>query len=321
PPTYGLMPFACATDGDIGNVVAFTDAYTYWGFDATATLLERLQHPRATEFRREVEYYRADIMTAITYLTRPDGLIERKITAGCDEEQHTSKFDACCSFANMIVTGIPDMISEAFSRYVSYMEAHVVCDQFWGPMDREVMYMGNAEHAWQQIYLERGEWKKAFMTMRTNQRYGMTPDTFQTQERFSIYDPGFTPFQPNGSGNGRMLEMILNSLYYEGKDTVVLFGCIPFAWLRRNGITSVRNLHTPQGRIHLEATMLDRNTCRISLTGTTSDAMPATVRLPEHLHVDFHEGVTPMTAQQYAIMPDMTTITFTVSDGEAVLCQ
>ena len=101
---------------------------------------------------------------------------------------------------------------------------------FCGRMNEEVVYMGIGEFTWHGTYLRLGEWKKAFAAMRTNLRYGITPDAFQVQERFSRRNPAFTPWQPNASGNGRILEMMLNCLYFEHDGMATLLGGVPFPW-------------------------------------------------------------------------------------------
>ena len=41
------MPFGVGTDGDIGYIVAMSDAYTFWGLEKTVKLLEDIKHPEA----------------------------------------------------------------------------------------------------------------------------------------------------------------------------------------------------------------------------------------------------------------------------------
>ncbi len=288
PAWYGLMPFGCGTDGDIGYTVAFTDAYTWRGLDKTVRLLEGLHHPRAAEFAKEAAEYRNDIGLAVATMTRADGYIDRKILTGDADEVVFTKAEDTCGAMQLGYCGAVDMDTPAFSRYIAYMEQHRFDGPFLGPMDREVAYMGVGEWTWQDIYLRRGEWKKAFLAVQTNLHYGMTPDTFQTQERFSRANPAFTPWQPNASGNGRMLEMLVKSLYCEHDGAALVFGGVPFAWLRANGTTRLDGLYTPAGRVSLDAVMQSDGRCRVTLTG----AVPPTVRFPEFFTVErVGEGV------------------------------
>jgi hypothetical protein len=281
PPYYGLMPFGCATDGDIGRIVAFTDAFTFWGLEKAVTLLEQTRHEHAAGFRGELEAYRLDLTRAIDGLTRPDGFIERKILTG-RETRIEAGFERICSAIHLAYTGILDTRSDRFQRFVAFFEEKLMDGFFTGRMTADIAYMGVGEFAWHHTYLRLGEWKKAFAANRINLRYGMTPDTFQVQERFSRSHANFTPWQPNGSGNGRMLEMMLNSLYFEHDGMVTLLGGVPFLWLQSNGITRLQNLYTTRGTVLLETRMLDRHRCALVVRASDSGVLPRLVQVPDH---------------------------------------
>ncbi|MFA6567449.1 MAG: hypothetical protein WCS96_04490 [Victivallales bacterium] len=55
---WGLMPFARATDGDSGYVVAQTDVNTLTGLEKFVNMLDSLKHPLADEYRKEAVYPR-----------------------------------------------------------------------------------------------------------------------------------------------------------------------------------------------------------------------------------------------------------------------
>lgn len=284
-PMYGLMPCGRATDGDVGHVIAYTDAYTFWGLDKTVRLLKILGHPRHLEFERERDHYRADITTCAESLARADGFIDRKIVTGDPEEKYAKVFEVVCSIAHLAFTGGIDLHNSLFDRYVAYAEAQLMDGPFTGKMNHEIYYMGCLDLVWQQIYLKRGAWKKAFLAARVNLKYGMTQDTFQVQERFSISNPAFTPFQPNGSGNGRVLEMMLSSFYFENADDdVTLLAGIPFLWLQMNGRTALTQLHTSKGQLSIEANM-EGDHCRLWFRAEDDGALPTCVRIPEHFEV------------------------------------
>ncbi len=284
PPYYGLMPYGRGNDGDTGYIVTFTDAFTFWGLEKAVTLLERRQHPQAAGFRRELETYRTDLAAAIQTMTRPDGYIERQILIG-DQPHNYKPFEVICGASNLAYTGSLDIHSDRFRRFLAYFEQKMMDGFFCGRMNEEVVYMGVGEFTWHGIYLRLGQWKKAFAAMRTNFRYGITPDTFQVQERFSRRNPAFTPWQPNGSGNGRILEMMLNCLYFEHDGMATLLGGVPFAWLAKNCVTSIANLYTTRGKVSLDARMLDRERCRLTVSASAGDVLPRKIRLPEHFAV------------------------------------
>lgn len=281
PPYYGLMPFGCATDGDIGYFFAFTDAYTFRGLEKAVNLLEHLGHARAGEFRQELETYRADLDRATQAATRSDGYIERRFLTD-DESQVTEGFEAICGAVNLAYAGVLDIHTEHFRRFVAYVEEHMMDGYFTGRMDHDIAYMGIGELNWHHTYLRLGEWKKAFVALRNNLRYAMTQDTLQVQERFSRRDPAFTPWQPNSSGNGRILEMMLNCFFLEHDGMATILGGIPFAWLAKNGVTSLKNLYTARGELSVSAQMLDDRRCRLSVYTSSGGVLPRLIRLPEH---------------------------------------
>jgi hypothetical protein len=222
-----------------------------------------------------------DLTRAIDGLTRPDGFIERKILTG-RETRIEAGFERICSAIHLAYTGILDTRSDRFQRFVAFFEEKLMDGFFTGRMTADIAYMGVGEFAWHHTYLRLGEWKKAFAANRINLRYGMTPDTFQVQERFSRSHANFTPWQPNGSGNGRMLEMMLNSLYFEHDGMVTLLGGVPFLWLQSNGITRLQNLYTTRGTVLLETRMLDRHRCALVVRASDSGVLPRLVQVPDH---------------------------------------
>lgn len=196
------MPFAVASDGDQGYFVSATDVFSYLGFNKAVQLLESIHHSEAKTMRKELDSYKNDLLIAIGHLSRQDGFIDRKIIVNDSDAKEATKFANTDIMAPIATVGIVDPGSAIFQKYVSYYEKNIASDYFMGQMDKDIYYIIQCEHYWQPIYLMLGEWKKAFMTTQTCLKYGMTHDTHQTQERFSKRDPTFTPWQPNGSGNG-----------------------------------------------------------------------------------------------------------------------
>ncbi len=285
PPWHGLMPFGCATDGDKGLIVAKTDGFTFWGLNKFAELLRDEGHERAAEFLREAELYRRDIEAAVKEMTKPDGYIDRKILTG-EEKKIQRKFEYISGAQQLFYTGALDVDYPGLKAFMEFFENKVADGPFLGPMDSEKVYIGNSECYWQDIYLKLGEWKKAFLTFQTYLKYGLTEETFLVQERFSKLNTAFTPWQPNGSGSGRVLEMMVKSFYFENKGEAVLLGGIPFAWLKDNGRTSIEGLYTPAGRVSVKAEMLGDERCSIVLSAGSSEAMPERIRIPGFLSVE-----------------------------------
>jgi hypothetical protein len=281
---YGLMPFGWATDEDVGYVVSMTDGYSFWGLEKTVDLLEKINYKNAPEFRKELELYRKDIELAVKGLAQPNGFIERKIVTDDKDTKLLTKFENVVSSAMLGYTGAIKPDSDIFLKFIKYYEENKAVGYFMGNMDREIAYIGTAEYIWQQIYLSLGEWKKAFAATQINLKYGMTQDTYQVQERYSRRNPAFTPWQPNGSGNGRMLDMMLNSLYFESDEGVTLLAAIPFSWIQANKTIELKNLYTKTGRVNLEVQVVSTETCKVVLTSVDGNALPKTIRLPEDLN-------------------------------------
>ena len=62
------------------------------------------------------------------------------------------------------------------------------------------------------------------MAARVFRRFVLTPDVHLTAERYSANDIGFTAWQPNGSNNGRFIEMELSRFWYELPDGCIIVG-------------------------------------------------------------------------------------------------
>ena len=281
PLTYGLMPFAVGCDADNGFCVSDTDLYTFWGFNKTVALLESIRHAEAKELGVQLDLYHADLLYAIDHLKEPNGYINRIIVEEGVKQEIQPKFEIGDSMTPIALVGIMNPWDETFLNFMRFFENHYSDGRFMGGMDREIMYMNQCEHYWQQIYLKLGEWKKAFVVTQTCLRYGMSQDTYQTSERISKRNPAFAPWQPNGSANGRIIDLILNSFYFENDaDTITLLGAIPFKWIEDAGSASVKYLFTLTGKVDM---MIDRVDDRIYSVRLVSDHnLPRNIRIPAH---------------------------------------
>ena len=247
--TYGLMPFAVGGDGEKGYFVGTTDLFTFLGFNKAVELLERINHPDAEMFRVELELYRDAIHEAIKVLTLPDGQISRVLRPDGSKGIITRINQYVDTMAPIATMGLVDPESELFQNFIKFYELNAGDDFFMGKLDQERYYIVQGENYWQQIYLELGEWKKAWGVARAAMKYGMTKDMHLVQERFSIQDPSFCPWQPNGSGSGGIINMIFNSLCYESErlGEFILLGATPYEYLKDNETTTVKNLYTTKG--------------------------------------------------------------------------
>jgi prepilin-type processing-associated H-X9-DG protein/prepilin-type N-terminal cleavage/methylation domain-containing protein len=284
-PVHGLMPFGCSTDGDDGYVVAFSDAFSYYGLKEFLKLLKIIDHPQYDEFNKELKQYKKDIDVAIDYMQQENGYIDRKIIIDPSKGRIAHKFKNTGGCQKMCYTEVLQADDERFKKHIKYSEKHNNAGFFVGEMDRDIVYIGNPEHIWQNIYLRLGEWKKAFSLLQINLKYGMSQDAFLVQERFSKTDPAYTPWQPNSSGNGRMLEMICNQFYFEYEDSnfgsvTTFFAAMPPIWFEFNPKMSLKGFYTTAGRINIE---VKQYKFKISCEDfTLKDRI---IRFPEYLNV------------------------------------
>ncbi len=313
PLASGLMPFGRATDGDVGLAYAITDAYTYWGLARAAQLLVSLDDPQATELTAFCADYRRRITRALTAMAEPDGNIRRALPTGRADEYIYPGFDVLCGAAHLLFCGAVAADHPAWPAYINHMETHAAWGPFTAPMTPHVMYIGVNELLWQDVYLRQGQWKKAFLTLLTVLRYGMANDTFSVQERYAPHEPAFNPWQPNGSGNGRLQQMLINALYHEQeKGAVVLMGALPWPWLVANGTTAWRRLRVPGGQVEVQVEMQDHNSARLTLRGP-APALPRRVRVPEHFRPAPQRGLQPATTSPWhEVIPGAAEVSFIV---------
>lgn len=293
PAWYGLLPFSTATDGNIGYLPSMTDAWSYMGLEKFAEVLRAIEHPFATELDAELAQYREDLNVAVRSMVREDGYIPRQIITGRPDEKVWPQTEHFGGSLRLAYCGVVDADSELMRRHFDRLEEHYVLDCFYGTMDRDVVYVGSGDMIAQDYYLRRGEWKKAFVAARMYFLYGMTPDTFLTQERYSKTSPTFACWQPNGSGNGRMLEMLLASIVFDDRvrdeatkserRRLTPLGGIPFDWLKPSPL-KLRKLRRPGGgMLNLETTPDGVLTLE-----WVDAATPDIIRIPETFAVVSH---------------------------------
>ena len=110
------------------------------------------------------------------------------------------------------------------AKYLKWLEENAFRWLFCSEVTPGIYYVGNNELTCMKMYLEQEEWKKAWMAARVFRRFVLTPDVYLTAERYSANDIGFTAWQPNGSNNGRFIEMELSRFWYELPDGCIIVG-------------------------------------------------------------------------------------------------
>ena len=229
--TYGVMPLARSTDGDVGQVI-FTDAWTLCGLMRLCVLLKQLKHPKAKQYCGECEQYRHDLNAVLESIKQPDGFIPRSY--GPDSSQVCHNFRFTCTPLECCAAGILPATDAKMRNYQAWLEAHAYEGLFCSPVTHGIFYIGNNELTVMKMFMEQGREKAAWAAAQVFRRFAVTPDLFLTQERYSQDDERFTAWQPNASNNGRILEMEMTRFFYEAPDgSIILCGGIaPFERIR-----------------------------------------------------------------------------------------
>ncbi len=291
---HGLMPKACASDGDFGYVIAFTDSWTCRGLGEFTAFLNSIQHPDAEEITAEYNLYRQDIDAAIALIRRDDGFIDRKMN---DEGKLARKFKVITGAFHFHYCGLISPRDERMRALAAYQEKHEFDGFFCSPMDEDVMYVSTGELGMSLFYMQNREWKKAWCAATTLLRFGMSHDLYLTQERYSLTNPAYTPWQPNASGNGRQLELFMDALYYEiSSDEILLFGGIaPFEFLNRKHF-GINGLYTSFGTL-----VMDCRDGRLTLEWSKPLPAETILQFPEHFQLEFTGTVKPLGNGRFAL--------------------
>ena len=243
---WGLLPGCTVNDGDSGIFYATTDTWSYAGLNRFAGVLKHMGRPEADELLAEAACYREAIEAAIDSARRPDGFIGRCVGSDADG---SFEFRNIPGAFGCIYAGVIDPASDGrFAEMVRLWESTRARGLFLEPFDANINYAGTAEAGLCRYYMQRAEWKRAYLARETCLASAMTRDLYVTSERYSDVDDSFAPWQPNASNAGRILGMMADRFLLEGfSRTVLLGGFAPF----EAGDVSISNLSTAHGTFSL----------------------------------------------------------------------
>ena len=219
-PNYGIMPECCASDGDYGQVV-FTDCWTLGGLQRLRDVLKIMKYPDYKEFDEECRQYKHDFDAVLDRVSTPDGFISRSFG---DDSHVCNEFRFTDTCLDCVAAGVSSALEPRMANYLKWLEENAFRWLFCSEVTPGIYYVGNNELTCMKMYLEQEEWKKAWMAARVFRRFVLTPDVHLTAERYSANDIGFTAWQPNGSNNGRFIEMELSRFWYELPDGCIIVG-------------------------------------------------------------------------------------------------
>jgi hypothetical protein len=242
-PNYGIMPECCASDGDYGQVV-FTDCWLLGGLQRLRDVLKMLKHHDYEEFWDECWQYKIDLDAVLDRVTTSDGFISRSFG---DDSRVCNEFRFTDTCLDCVAAGVSSALEPRMVKYLKWLEENAFRWLFCSEVTPGIYYVGNNELTCMKMYLEQKEWKKAWIASRVFSRFVLTPDVHLTAERYSANDIGFTAWQPNGSNNGRFIEMELSRFWYELPDGRIIVGggLNPF---EREKCPKLIGIHTRFGR-------------------------------------------------------------------------
>jgi hypothetical protein len=269
-PYYGLMPKGLATDWPDYVYSFWTDAYTWQGLDRLATAYETAGLPEGKWLREEAADYHRCILDAVTgsikphpldpalrwlpshvyedpaqvlpktLFTGPFALVDAKVFPS--EDPIIPVIESCLRKA--------DCLSDYFALHMKTMEDESLKsrqEQSAGGK-ADLYYVNLGEKSWHRIWLERGERLKALRFFYATLAYSTSRDVHMVHERYCPQLPWLLPWQPNASGNGRVLEMILNTLLFEKGDTLCLLYGVPDAWFAAGKPLGISGLSLTSGK-------------------------------------------------------------------------
>lgn len=263
-PYYGLMPRGRVHDWEGWHHLFFSDVFTWKGMTEIAAAFRDAGLPEAERLTQEAGEYRDCLLEAIGKAQHVDpetGLLFVPNLVSTYEGEQGGLWWAdgpSCMFATGLLDARTD---ERFDAMFAYLQ------QTWGTMigltnrmdepeelgkRNPYWYVNSSERGYFQNLLARNEIEKALLILYSNLAYGMSQDCYQTVERIHVSDANYAPFQPNASGNGRLLDMF-RRMVIDDQDPGVLWllrGC-PRRWFAPGKSIVVEDAPTYHGNMAL----------------------------------------------------------------------
>jgi hypothetical protein len=263
---YGLMPPGRATDFPGFGYSLFTDAFTWQGLDKLAQAFETAKFSEAGWLRAEADDYRQCILESMKKVLKQEPLDpSQKGDEGKYKEKPVLSSDI--ALIALLQTRLIDAKDELVKDIEAAFRRSGEMDDFFADRMREMdddelltkaqersaggeidlYYVNLSEKVWHRLWLERGETVKALRYFYMTLAYSTSRDVHLAIERFCPQLIWLLPWQPNASGNGRILEMIINTLCLENGDSIKLLHGVPDAWFAANQPLGVKKLRTAFG--------------------------------------------------------------------------
>ena len=226
----GLYPAGQASDwGEIGYHWTFTDAYVLRSIKSYVQVCEKYGAEETARVRAIDEDYSARLGKLVSDLYAGHENDEEFILphiAGLDFED---SWNHCFYTDGAPFLNLVGIAMDPCSRMFEQMEAfyrknglfeHNLAGRITNATDFGVYaygdcyYTGIAEICWIYPWMKRGEWDKADAMTDAMLRYNVTTE-YIVSERYCSIDPWYVPWQPNGSGSGRLCMFLLD--YFDNK--------------------------------------------------------------------------------------------------------
>ena len=232
---YGLMPGGRVDDAP-GKWYhfCFSDNYLWKGMAEMAAAFQDANLPEADRLAYEADEYKQcilDVMRGQEYIDPETNLLFVPSTVGWRQGNRGAWWQAN-GLVQMFGTGLLSPTDERFAPMVEYVRRKYgillgLAESFGHPF----WYTNQVERIYHKCYLARGEYEKALLTFYSAAVYGMSNDCYQTVERNNMEDGNYAPFQPNSSGNGRLIDMLRRMVIDEQEpgNLWLLRGC-PSRW-------------------------------------------------------------------------------------------
>jgi hypothetical protein len=221
----GLFPPMRAHDweGDIQSWTS-TDANNLIGLERMARAFRHFNDPEADRIEGIYQDYRSIMQHVLAEVTRGTEDAEEVMIPHMLDHPVTDPpvWPVFVDAANLLRSGLVPPGSR-LARQVEawFRNRNLMRGSFTGLMPCSLIefipvehtsghewYMLTSDAFWFHAWLAGGELEKAAGVFYNVLKYAMTPE-FYVMERYADNDPAFTPWQPNASANGRLIEMML----------------------------------------------------------------------------------------------------------------
>ncbi|MBQ8758911.1 MAG: hypothetical protein IJZ20_04375 [Clostridia bacterium] len=222
----GIFPPGKGSDwADVAQFWTFTDSHNAMALKSMYETLEYFNHPEAKRTKEIWQDYH-DTLTAIRdelYAGHEDDemyILPHELGVPFEDSENYSYYTDGAPY--LLYTGIIEPGSrlqkqmEAFFRIRGQFENGLTgrmtsCSSMWDEAYfggyGDVWYTMQSETYWVKAWMKSGEKDKAKETLDAMIKFGMTEE-YVVSERYCSINPWYNPWQPNGSGSSRMIEML-----------------------------------------------------------------------------------------------------------------